>query len=709
MLDFLFSVASEIAVVFYEGSFYILFGFVIAGLLAELVPDRLVARHLGNDSFRSVAIAALFGAPLPLCSCSVLPAAAGLRRQGASRSATVSFLISTPETGVDSIALTYGLLGPLMAVIRPLVAVTTAIVAGMVSIGIRDDDDENRALEAKLANLGEHAHEDDHSHPSEACESDTQAAPMVSPRPAARARRILRYAFVTLLDDLAFWMVIGIVLSGLLSASLPDDFFTRVVGWDGGLLPMIAMAMVGVPLYLCASASTPVAAALLAKGLSPGAALVFLLTGPAASAASIAVVGTMLGRKRLKAYLGSIACVSIAAGLLLDAYGADAVRRTLVSASEASDAPTFAAIKTAAAAIFVLLLGASMVRTRFRDGLSDLRRNTLGLVQGARTLSWRDLTTGPSLALMLALLVGVIGPRMMLVVEPGQLGIERRLGRVVATDLPPGLHFHMPSPLGRGDAVDVDLVRDVAVGFRGPVTGRRTGNEDASFYLTADENILDVRSIVHYRVDDPVAYLLGADSVDDVLRAATRAVLVDLIAGRAIDALYTTERHRIEAAALASVRREANGLGLGVEIVGVRLLDVHAPGDVHDAFRDVASALEDREREISDADGYAAEQSATADGQSAELREQAAAAAAMAAGAATGNAASFAGVASGHAAAPRLTELRLYLETVERALAKATKYINGSRATTGDIDLWIGSTGSTEVPPPPVAGASERP
>jgi regulator of protease activity HflC (stomatin/prohibitin superfamily) len=186
-------------------------------------------------------------------------------------------------------------------------------------------------------------------------------------------------------------------------------------------------------------------------------------------------------------------------------------------------------------------------------------------------------------------------------------------------------------------------------------------------------------------------------------------VLVDLIAGRPIDALYTTERHRIEQAAVAAVRREAEALGLGVTITGVRLLDVHAPGDVHDAFRDVASALEDRERERSDADGYAAEQAATAGGQSAELREQAAAASAIAVGIAHGQAASFAGIAAGHAASPWLTQLRLYLETVERALAKATKYINGSRATTGDIDLWIGSTGSKELPPPPVAGATERP
>lgn len=708
MLDVLFKIVSEIAVVFYEGSFYILFGFVIAGLLHELVPDRLVAKHLGGENLRSVVVAALFGAPLPLCSCSVLPAAAGLRRQGASRAATVSFLISTPETGVDSIALTYGLLGPVMAVIRPVVAVTTSIVAGLVSIGIRDDDTEDRDLEADLAGLDEHAHEDE-SCEDDTCESETQRTVAPQAGLGERLRRVLRYAFVTLLDDIAFWMLIGIVLSGVLSAALPDDFFTRVIGWEGGLLPLLVMAVIGIPLYLCASASTPVAAALLAKGLSPGAALVFLLTGPAASAASIAVVGKMLGRRRLRAYLGSIAGVSITAGLLLDIYGGEAVRATVLAAGAATDSPTFAAVKTASAAIFGLLVCSSLVRTRFREGIHDLRANIRGLAHGVSALSWRDFTTGPALATMLALLVGVLGPRMVLVVEPGQRGIVRELGRVVAADLEPGLHFHLPPPLGRGTAVEVDLVRDVTVGFRGPVTGRRTSNEDASFYLTADENILDVRSIAQYRVTDPVAYALGADSIDDVVRAATRAVLVDLIAGRAIDALYTTDRQAIEAAALSAVRAETSALGLGIDVVAVRLLDVHAPADVHDAFRDIASALEDREREISDADGYAAEQSATADGQSAELREQAAAAAATAVGGATGQAARFAGVAAGYATAPRITELRFYLETVERALAKATKYINGSRAKTGDIDLWVGATGSKELPPPPPPGVSERP
>jgi len=708
MVDFLANVVSQIAIVFYEGSFYILVGFVIAGVLSELVPDRLVAKHLGGENLRSVAVAALFGAPLPLCSCSVLPAAAGLRRQGASRAATVSFLISTPETGVDSIALTYGLLGPVMAVVRPVVALITSIVAGLVSIGIPDDEAEDCNLEAELAALEAHDREAD-ACGDEACATEGAKTAAKQIDGVGRLRRILRYAFVTLLDDIAFWMLIGIVLSGILSAALPDDFFTRVIGWEGGLLPMIAMALVGVPLYLCASASTPVAAALLAKGLSPGAALVFLLTGPAASAASITVVGKMLGPRRLRAYLGSIAGVSIAAGLLLDLYGGEAVRSTVLAAGAAPDSPVFATVKTASAVIFALAIGGSMVRTRFREGLHDLRTHVRSLASGIRTLSWRDLATGPSLALILALLVGIIGPRTVLVVEPGQRGIVRQFGRVVAADLEPGLHLHFPPPIGRGIAVDVDLVRDVSVGFRGPVTGRRAGDEDRSFYLTADENILDVRSVAQYHVSDPVAYALGADSVDEVVRAATRAALINLIAGRAIDAMYTTDRQVIEAAALSAVRKETDSLRLGVEIIAVRLLDVHAPADVHDAFRDVASSLEDREREISDADGYAAEQSAAADGQSVELRERADAAAATAVGAATGKAASFAGLASGYAVAPRLTELRLYLETVERALAKATKYINGSRASTGDIDLWIGSTGSKAIPPPPVPGASEGP
>jgi HflK protein len=698
MLEFVIRFASELTSVFYEGSLYILIGFVIAGALSELVPSGLIARHLGGENLRSVALAALIGAPIPLCSCGVLPAAAGLRRSGASRSATLSFLISTPETGVDSIALSYGLLGPVMAVVRPIVAVTSGLVAGLLSTRVRDDEPEDTALEQALERLDSHGH----AHADgDACQA-TEAGPSAESGIRARLGRALRYAFVTLVDEIAFWMILGFLLTALISAAMPDDFFTRVLGWEQGLLPMIVMAAVGVPLYLCASASTPVAAALIAKGLSPGAALVFLLCGPGASAISIAVVGRMLGRRRLKIYIGSIVFVSIAAGLALDTFAGDAVRATVLAASEGAESALLAGAKTAAAVAFLLLIVTSLLRTGFRDGLRDLRANVAALAGGGTFFGWRDLLSGPFVAAAAALLAFSLARSTLLVVETGEQGIVRSFGRVTGAGLEPGLYFHLPAPFGRGDAIDVDRVRAVSIGFRGDASGRRAGNDDSSFYLTADENLIDVRSVLHYRVTDPAAYALRVGEVDATLRAVTRGTLVDLIAGRPIDALYTTERRSTEIAATDRLRQLVGSLGIGVEVVDLRLLDVHAPGEVHDAFRDVASAVEDKDREVRDADGYAAEQAAAGMGQAAELGEQAQSTAIATKSEAESRAISFGAIAVAHAEAPFVTQIRLYLETVERSLSRTKKVIGSARESAGDIDVWIGSAALPQPPQAPL-------
>jgi HflK protein len=703
MVDFVVRFASELASVFYEGSLYILVGFVIAGALAVLIPPRLIARHLGGDNFRSVALAAMFGAPLPLCSCGVLPAAAGLRRSGASRSATLSFLISTPETGVDSIALSYGLLGPLMAVVRPLAAVVSGMIAGLLSTRIRDVDQGDPALEVALEQLGTHEHgEGDVCAPGE-------HRPVAERRIGERVRRIFHYAFVTLVDEIGISMIVGFLLTGLISAAIPADFFSSVLGWEQGLVPMLAMAAVGVPLYLCASASTPVAAALIAKGLSPGAALVFLLSGPGASMVSITVIGRMLGRRRLKIYVGSIVLVSLAAGLLLDMLAGDAVRAAVQAASERVDSPQRAGLKTAAAVIFLAILVASLVRTGFRDPLRVLKARTRTLAGDATPLGWRDVFSAPFLAGVAVVLAISLTDSATLIVEPGERGIVRRFGRVTSADLEPGLHFHLPAPFGRGEAVEVDRIRDVPIGFRGNAAGRRVGNDEMSFYLTADENIIDVRSVLHYRVTDPVAYALGVGEVEETLRAVARGMLIDLIASRPIDALYTTERRATEVAAAEAVARTVGGMGLGIAVVDLRLLDVHAPGEVHDAFRDVASAIEDKEREIRDADGYAAEQAATASGMTAEVGEQAAAAAFAARSDAASKAVAFRALADANGEAPYVTQVRLYLETVERSLAKAKKLVGSASASGGDVDVWIGA--QQRVPalpaPEPVPSAPE--
>src|SRR5262245_22553218 len=257
-LLFVAAVAVEAARLFAEAAPYLLGGLLLSGLLAALLPRARVERWLGGAGFRPVARAALLGIPRPLCSCGVVPAAISLRRHGASRGATVSFLVSTPETGVDSIAISFALLGPFLAIARPVAAFVSAIVAGL-AVGAGGEE-------------------------RGAADATTVSIDAVAGVPG-RARRGLVHAIDEILGEIGPWLLGGVLFAGLLSISLPDDFFTRVPG--GAITSMLLMLAVGVPLYICASASTPVAASLIAKGLAPGAALVFLLVGPATNIATI--------------------------------------------------------------------------------------------------------------------------------------------------------------------------------------------------------------------------------------------------------------------------------------------------------------------------------------------------------------------------------------------------------------------------------------
>jgi len=697
MVDFLTTVVNETAWVLYEGSLFILLGFLVAGLLHELLPTDTIARHLGRDDLRSVTLAALFGAPIPLCSCGVLPAAAALRGKGASRSSLLSFLVSTPETGVDSIALTYALLGPVFAIVRPIVAVITALIAGLLSVmAPRDEKTASSAEVASSVSDHDHLHEHD---------SLGLQAGVVDHSWRARTGRILHYGFVSLLDDIAFWIVIGIGLTGVLAALLPDDFFSAMLGWDRGLAPMLAMILAGLPLYLCASASTPIAAALIAKGLSPGAALVFLLVGPATNAATVTVVGKLLGSRRLRIYLGTIIVVSLAAGLLLDAFGGQSVRTSALAAERPEAFGVYGWIKTAAAIVFVLLIALSYRRTRFAEGLHDIRDQLARLMVTVRAFRWRSLVSPPALAGIVLVVSMAAAPSVFLIVEPGQLGLIQRFGRIVETDLEPGLYVHLPPPFGRGTAVDVDLIRQVPVGFRLAADGQRVSQADQAFYLTGDENIIDIRSVVHYRVTDAARFALGVERVDALVAALARRELVALVSTTPIDTIYTTARRATEDEYRRALTAALADLSVGCEILDARLLDVHAPADVHDAFRDVASSLEDRERDIHVAHGYAAEVTTEAGGEAAEIVEVARGESAREVKMAGGNVAAFQDLATVHDQRPGVTETRLYLESLERALPKVRKYISGRRTKGADVDLWLGSG----TPLPLALGAGSSP
>jgi len=271
---------------------YLLLGFLVAGLLSVLIRPETIERHLGKGGFLPVLKASIFGVPLPLCSCGVIPVSASLRRHGASRGATTSFLLSTPQTGVDSILVTLSLLGPIFAVFRPLVALVSGLLGGsLVSLITSGEKMETAAPRCEDA----------------CCSGELKGG---------KVARVLRYGFGTLPRDIGKPLVIGLLIAGAITALVPNDFFAEMLG--GGIGAMLIMMLVAIPVYVCATASVPVAAALILKGVSPGVALVFLMTGPATNAATIATIWKIMGRRTAITYLATVAVTALAAGLLLD-------------------------------------------------------------------------------------------------------------------------------------------------------------------------------------------------------------------------------------------------------------------------------------------------------------------------------------------------------------------------------------------------------
>lgn len=287
-----------------DSSAWMFLGFFMAGLLRSFVPEDLVARNLGARKAGSVFKAALFGVPLPLCSCGVIPAAAGLRRQGASKGATAAFLIATPETGVDSMAVSWAMLDPLMTVLRPVSAFITAVFTGTVINALDRDRFEPQTATALTSSTC----------PSGSCSCRQDAS--VPPSLWVRFLAGQRFAFGDLLGDVVPWFGLGILIAGVISLFLPTDFGQMIPG--GKFSAMLVMLAVSLPLYVCATASTPIAAALAMKGFSPGALLVFLLAGPATNAATIVTVARLLGKRAVTAYVLSIIGMTLVCAILAD-------------------------------------------------------------------------------------------------------------------------------------------------------------------------------------------------------------------------------------------------------------------------------------------------------------------------------------------------------------------------------------------------------
>lgn len=278
-----------------EMSPYILLGFVIAGFLHSFVKPQLLSRHLSGNGIAPIIKAALFGIPLPLCSCGVLPTAVSLRRQGASRGAVISFLIATPQTGVDSIAATYSLLGLPFAILRPLGALLGAMLGGIGVQNLADEDSSNNEYYAQNP------------------ENNRDNQPKTF---GIKCVEAIRYGLVDMVGNVGKWLIIGLVVAALITVLVPSEIFLDLS--DFPILAMLLMVVISIPMYVCATGSIPIALSLIAKGLTPGVGFVLLMAGPAANFASMMILSKFVGKRSTIIYVASVVITSIIFGLMID-------------------------------------------------------------------------------------------------------------------------------------------------------------------------------------------------------------------------------------------------------------------------------------------------------------------------------------------------------------------------------------------------------
>lgn len=685
---------------------WLLFGLLAAGFLHVFISGKHVERFVGGRGLTSVVRAALFGVPLPICSCGVVPLAIALRRKGASRPASLSFLITTPESGVESIALTWGVMGPLMAIVRPLASLITGVVTGILAIAYAGDEDPRQAPEPEVE-------------PEPCCEPEPSCCepelPAVREGWAARVdrwlgvgseepgvlSRALRYGFVTLLDDIAFWLVVGIALTGVIAAAFPADL--SVWGLSGGLLPMVLVLIAAVPMYICASASTPVAAALVAKGLSPGAALVFLLAGPATNAASVLVLTKNFGRKLIQLYLAGIVVGSLLCGLALDALLATTGWK-VISRITSSEAMGYGTLELVCGIVLAALLTWRFAAGAAGSGWREVRDSVVAFF-GRPSFGRHTLLA----LLFVALPLGWLATGLQ-VVRPGEAGFERRFG-AIGEQVGPGLHWNWPPPIGDWEVRKVAYPRKSDVGFRTDLSlirERRRLREESdpslwhssvaamnaqpeeTEYIAGDETLVEMSFSVHWGLVDARAFFFDLDKSTDPVRLYAQAAAREQLARRELDALVTTERGRLEQAILEDTQARLDAIGAGVRIDAVHVVDVHPPQEAVWSFRDVSGAREDRETRIHVANERRVGELPRARGQAEKTLVDARSKGAARRTIAAGTARRFEAQWQSYRLHPQILSDLLWLETSERLLGGREKYIVPAGSAGQGVTLWRG-------------------
>jgi hypothetical protein len=291
---------------FLEISPWLILGLLLAGVIHIFLPQEKITHHLSGRKFLSILKATIVGIPLPLCSCSVIPVTTSLKKEGAGDGACVSFLISTPTSGVDSFLVTYSLLGGVFAFFRVIGAFIIGVIAGMIVNLISKKKhttlpNENSTKTCKICKPCCNTHPTPHPHTHTTVE---------------KLRGVFQYGFRDMLGDISTSLIIGILIGGAITYFFPTGIIEKYIG--KGFLSMVVILLVAIPLYVCATGSIPIAGVLMLKGLSPGAALVFLFAGPATNAVTVSVIGRYFGKKILLVYLGAVIIGSMVLGGILN-------------------------------------------------------------------------------------------------------------------------------------------------------------------------------------------------------------------------------------------------------------------------------------------------------------------------------------------------------------------------------------------------------
>jgi uncharacterized membrane protein YraQ (UPF0718 family) len=277
---------------------FLMLGMLAAGFIHAFITEKRIQKAMGGKSLWTVVKAAVLGIPLPLCSCAVIPTAVTLKKNGANNAATSSFLISTPESGVDSIAMTYAMMDLPMTIIRPVSAFLSALVAGILQF-IFNPDTPLPKEEAKSCC------------PKTKCGN---AKPVERDSLAARISKMFKFGFFELMDDLGEWLALGLLIGAMIEFFIPPEFFAGLNGLGGRFI----ILLIGIPMYICASATTPIAASLVLKGMSPGTSLLILLVGPATNISNILVLQKYIGKKGILINIFTIAFVALIMSFVVD-------------------------------------------------------------------------------------------------------------------------------------------------------------------------------------------------------------------------------------------------------------------------------------------------------------------------------------------------------------------------------------------------------